>query len=188
VSETLDTVRLLLEQGAQWRPNSASELALVRRKLFECDPEVTLELVERLMKHAACTTDTIHNLLQTTAMRKHLVPVVRKLGLLGFDVRTAEQKREAKRQKEVNRQWALEELASRYNRENIYREIWSEPIQQVARRYGLSDVGLAKVCRKLNIPRPCRGYWAKKAAGKAIPRQPPLPELSTRVNWRGECQ
>jgi len=34
---------------------------------------------------------------------------------------------------------------------------------------------------KLNIPWPGRGYWAMKAAGKAIPKRPPLRELFT---WR----
>jgi hypothetical protein len=110
-------------------------------------------------------------------MRKHLVPVVRKLGLLGFDVRTREQKKEEKRQKEAYRKCALRQLASRYNRAKIYEEIWSEPIQHVAKRYGISDVGLAKVCRKLDVPRPGRGYWAIKAAGKRVPSRPPLPEL-----------
>ncbi len=37
-------------------------------------------------------------------------------------------------------------------REALYDEIWSEPVIEVAKRYGLSDVGLAKVCRKLRIP------------------------------------
>jgi len=35
-------------------------------------------------------------------------------------------------------------------RDEIYRDIWSEPIQRGAKRYGLSDVGLAKVWMKLN--------------------------------------
>lgn len=96
---------------------------------------------------------------------------------MGFDVRTAEQKAEEERQKEASRKWVLRQLMSRYNREKIYGEIWTEPIQHVAKRYGLSDVGLAKVCRKLNIPRPGRGYWAIKAAGKPIPTRPPLPDL-----------
>jgi hypothetical protein len=134
-------------------------------------------MVELMLKHNACTSDTIQTLLQTTAMRKHLVPVVRKLGLLGFAVRTMQQKREEKRQKEAYRRWALRELASRYKRDKIYEEIWSEPIQHVAKRYGISDVGLANVCRKLDVPRPGRGYWAIKAAGKRLPRKPPLPEL-----------
>jgi hypothetical protein len=178
VSETLDTFRLLLEHGALWRPDEAGELGLVRRNLYECEADVTLELVERLVKHTASTQETIHELLRTSAMKKHLIPVVRKLGLLGFDVRTQEQKREENRQKEVSRIWALRQVASRYNREEIYEAIWAEPIQHVAKRYNLSDVGLAKVCRKLNIPRPGRGYWAKKAAGKTMPRRPPLPKLA----------
>ena len=112
-------------------------------------------------------------------MKKHLMPEVRKFGLMGFDIRTREQKVEDERQKEVYRQWTLRQLASRYNRVQIYEEIWAEPIQHVARRYNISDVGLAKVCKKLNIPRPGLGYWAKKAAGKPIPKRPPLPELFT---------
>jgi len=65
--------------------------------------------------------------------------------------------------------------------EKVYGEIWAEPIQHVAKRYKLSDVGLAKVCRKPDIPRPGRGYWAIKAAGKPWPKQPPLPELSIQM-------
>ena len=70
-----------------------------------------------------------------------------------------------KRQEEAHRKWLLRDLISRYNREKIYEEIWAEPIMHVAKRYSLSDVGLGKVCKKLKIPRPGLGYWAKKAAG-----------------------
>ena len=59
-------------------------------------------------------------------------------------------------------------------REEIYRRIWSEPIQRVAKSYNISDVALGKICTKLRIPRPGRGYWAKKAAGKPLPKQPAL--------------
>jgi len=52
---------------------------------------------------------------------------------------------EEERQKEASRQWFLRELASRYERKKIIEEIWSELIQHVAKRYRLSDVGLAKV-------------------------------------------
>jgi hypothetical protein len=68
-------------------------------------------------------------------------------------------------------------LASRYNRDQLYEEVWSEPVMAVAKKYGLSDVGLAKICKKLDIPRPGSGYWAKKAVGKPIGKPPPLPPL-----------
>jgi Mor family transcriptional regulator len=174
ISNTRATIQLLLEHAALWRPDGAEQVARVRRSLLECEPDITLDLVERLMKHSACSNDTIRELLRTPTMKKHVTEIVRKFVGMGFDVRTTEQKAEDKRQKKISHEWALRELASRYNREEIYEEIWSEAIQKVAKKYNLSDVGLAKVCRKLNIPRPGRGYWAKKAAGKVVPKRPPL--------------
>ena len=41
-------------------------------------------------------------------------------------------------------------------------------MSEVATRFGISDVGLAKACRRANIPLPARGYWAKTQAGKLI--------------------
>lgn len=67
-------------------------------------------------------------------------------------------------------------LAS-YDRERLYREVWAEPTQKVAQRYGISDVALAKVCRQLRIPKPSRGHWAKKTSGRPVPGPPKLPNL-----------
>ncbi len=39
----------------------------------------------------------------------------------------------------------------------------------------MTDVGLAKLCRRLNIPIPGRGYWRKLETGKRVPRRPSLP-------------
>jgi hypothetical protein len=43
---------------------------------------------------------------------------------------------------------------------------------------GISDVMLGKVCRGLRIPKPGRGSWAKKAAGRPLEKRPPMPELN----------
>lgn len=52
------------------------------------------------------------------------------------------------------------------NRTQLYELVWISPITKLAEEYGLSDVGLSKICRKYQIPLPPRGYWAKLAAGK----------------------
>lgn len=62
------------------------------------------------------------------------------------------------------------------DRQTLYEEVWSEPVTTVAARYGLSDVGLAKICRSLAIPLPSRGYWAKIKAGKIMAKAP-LPKI-----------
>jgi len=58
------------------------------------------------------------------------------------------------------------DVGNQVDRETLYNEVWTEPVTVVAQRYGLSDVGLAKICRSLTIPLPSRGYWAKIKAGK----------------------
>ncbi len=64
-----------------------------------------------------------------------------------------------------------------YDREELYLKVWEQPMLKVAEEYGISSVALGKVCRKLAVPVPGRGYWAKLAHGHAVPKKPPLPKL-----------
>lgn len=61
-----------------------------------------------------------------------------------------------------------------YERETLYKEIWAEPVTIVSRRYGVSDVALRKICRRLNIPVPTNKHWANVKAGRksVIPKLP----------------
>jgi hypothetical protein len=59
------------------------------------------------------------------------------------------------------------------SREDLYELVWSKPVTELAKDFGLSDVALAKRCRKLGVPVPGRGYWARVEAGQT-PRQPKL--------------
>jgi len=59
-------------------------------------------------------------------------------------------------------------------RTELYNAVWSEPMVHVAAQLGLSDVGLAKLCARLRVPVPGRGYWAKVKAGYKV-KQKPLP-------------
>ena len=64
-----------------------------------------------------------------------------------------------------------------YDRKTLYREVWSDPVTDVAFKYGVSGNAIKKVCAALEIPVPPRGYWAKKAAGKPVGKIA-LPETS----------
>ena len=61
----------------------------------------------------------------------------------------------------------------RYGRAKLYEEVWIEAVTNVAKRYGISDVALRKICKKLAVPLPPLGYWARVAAR----RKPPTPSL-----------
>jgi hypothetical protein len=62
-------------------------------------------------------------------------------------------------------------------RQQLYDEVWAEPIIKVAARYGISDVGLKKVCKRNSVPVPARGYWRKVETGKKV-KHLPLPKMA----------
>ena len=64
-----------------------------------------------------------------------------------------------------------------YDREELYQKIWEKPMLKVAEEYGVSSVALGKTCRKLCVPVPGRGHWAKLAHGHQGVKKPPLPKL-----------
>ena len=61
------------------------------------------------------------------------------------------------------------------NREDLFKEVWAEPMTTIAKRYKVSSSFLARVCKRMNVPRPPRGYWAKLKVGRTTP-QPQLPD------------
>jgi hypothetical protein len=60
------------------------------------------------------------------------------------------------------------------SREDLYELAWSKPLSTLAKDFGISDVALAKRCKRLGIPVPGRGYWARVDAGQT-PHRPKLP-------------
>lgn len=66
-------------------------------------------------------------------------------------------------------------MARNFAREEFYELVWSKPMTQLAKEFAISDVALHKICKKHGIPNPPVGWWAKKAAGKAV-GQIPLPQ------------
>jgi hypothetical protein len=61
-------------------------------------------------------------------------------------------------------------------RSELYALVWEKAVQRVAADIGISNVALAKTCKKHRIPVPERGYWRRKEWGYKV-RQEPLPPL-----------
>ena len=68
-------------------------------------------------------------------------------------------------------------------RQELYEAVWTTPIVKLAAQCGMSDVGLAKRCRRLGIPIPGRGYWQKLETGKPVGKRPALPKDIRRNSW-----
>lgn len=61
--------------------------------------------------------------------------------------------------------------SNRISRAAVYDAVWLHPLATAAQEFGLSANGLAKLCDRLEIPRPSRSYWATPPAQ----RPPPAP-------------
>ena len=72
-------------------------------------------------------------------------------------------------------------------REELFFLVWERRSQEVARELGISDVALGKRCKKLQVPKPLPGYWAKVKAGKR-PRKPILKEFSEHLIERQKAR
>jgi hypothetical protein len=62
------------------------------------------------------------------------------------------------------------------SREDLHQQVWAEPMTAVAKRHGVSSNYLARICERLRVPHPPRGYWAKLKVGTADPK-PALPAV-----------
>lgn len=60
------------------------------------------------------------------------------------------------------------------SRQDLYERVWKTPLRKLATEFGISDVGLAKACRRHAVPTPPMGHWMRVEHGKTSER-PPLP-------------
>jgi integrase len=67
-----------------------------------------------------------------------------------------------------------DERGKAWDRATLYREVWIDPATTVAARYAVSSTFLKRICARLLIPTPPRGYWAQSPAAReprpALPR------------------
>ena len=61
-------------------------------------------------------------------------------------------------------------------REELYDLVWSRPMSTLAKELRLSSNALAKICDRLLVPHPARGYWSRPSDGRIErPALPPSP-------------
>lgn len=69
------------------------------------------------------------------------------------------------------------------SRQELYDRIWTTPVTELCREYGIRTADLVELCERHDIPRPPNGHWVKKLHGKSDPQRPlppcDKPELQT---------
>lgn len=58
------------------------------------------------------------------------------------------------------------------SRAKLYDLVWSKPLTDVARAFGVRDLHVARACDRYDIARPRAGHWQKLAYGKSVERPP----------------
>jgi hypothetical protein len=75
-------------------------------------------------------------------------------------------------------------------RQELYDRVWATPMSKLCREFGLSDVGLAKICKAHEVPYPPPGYWAKVHSGvpaRKLPLKPASDPALDEVRIRGRA-
>jgi hypothetical protein len=162
------TIEAVLGCGVRWEETDPEKLSRIRRALLNVANDHLKTIAVRLGRSEVCAPETYHELLRTPRMQERL----RTLGLVKKPV-TQREKQQVERERRAEE---AARLMCQYDRETLYGQVWSHPVQEVAKGYGVSGVRLGKVCRALNIPVPPPGYWAHVRSGAAV-RKPALPKL-----------
>ena len=55
-----------------------------------------------------------------------------------------------------------------FSRKELYDLVWAEPLSRLAKKYKISDNGLRKICKRMNIPIPAMGHWQKVQYGYRV--------------------
>src|SRR5262245_32586672 len=168
-------------------PNSAVRPHDLRRTLgsWLAASGYSLPLIGRALNHANVSTTAIYARLDLDPVRRALednATMMLAAGKHTVDTKTRRTHNTQQRRvvSEVDDRATLVRAAPgrsiSLSRDELYRRVWSRPVESVARELGISGRGLAKICTRFEIPVPPRGHWAKLAAGKRAPGIP-LPSI-----------
>lgn len=60
----------------------------------------------------------------------------------------------------------MEDIKRSYSREEFHELVWSTPIEELAKHFGLTTNLLIRICHNYLVPLPPKSYWSKISAGE----------------------
>jgi hypothetical protein len=188
----LSALEVLFKMGARWTETTAEEMKCIRHRLRDVNDASFTAILKLLAQGDYCSPAVLQELGRVPRIRQRMAAVGLVPGVGGPKDRwTGEPYRVPRarevatklgipipkpvlpppRQIEVGR-WRHQGEVIRLTRQALYERVWAEPVDSLAEAWGLSGRGLAKVCQRMGVPVPPRGYWAKVQHGKPQRRLP----------------
>jgi hypothetical protein len=195
-----DALRALFEAGLRWTSASTEAAAGMRHILRKLNDDTFIEVVALLAKSDYCAPEILKEIGRTPSMRKrfeglgyleknedlddrgrwayryrprptHATRVAR-----SFGVEPPKPTKQAPRRTPAYTRIGPARRNGqemRLTRKDLYERVWATPVAKLAAEWGISGPGLKKACKRLGVPVPPRGYWARREAGHR-PRRPRL--------------
>lgn len=198
----VETLRRIFAIGVRWERSTPEEIANLRRSLLKAADQVLVDLIKLLATSDYCSPEILKELGRTPSIRARMM----KVGFIpSGDRHDRFNQIRPTRSREVQKKFGVpvarpaqattasvprsvvvgarrpNESRVQLTREELFERVWSTAVSTLAREWGLSGPGLKKLCRRLVIPVPPRGYWAKLKAGRPV-RRPKLPVLLTETS------
>lgn len=196
--QRLDNLKRLFDVGVRWDHGTPDAIGHVRRLLLKASDNRFVELIKVLALADHCSPNVLRELARTPSMlarmkkvgfiqsrdkrgqASHPRPTHSGEVLKKFSIQPPVPRRSKRSSPPAPRSVVVGRQSGKpieLDREELFNRVWSKPVATVARDFGLSGPGLKKICVRLAIPVPPRGYWAKLSAGQSVKR-PRLPNLS----------
>lgn len=191
------TLAALFDVGIRWGAGSKEDIADVRRSLLRSAGSTFEGMMKLLSAKDYCSQEVLTELARTPAIRRRMKerglipdepgkrsrfdrsrPSRARRKLDKFGVKTPKLKKvQAPLPRAVRiGGWGRNGQDLEFDRQALFDRVWSTPVETLAGEWSLSGRGLAKACRRIKVPVPPRGYWAKVRAGQHV-RRPKLPKL-----------
>ena len=184
----LETLETVFRAGGRWTQTTTEELKAIRSDLRRASDAEFVDVLQLLTGGDYCSPEVLRDLCRTPAMRQRM----RKVGLLpsrrpAHDPRGVQSEPGWQTRKLLDKVGIvlpkppktpsiplLAEIGERrrggtllrLSREALYERVWAEPVESLAKVWGLSGRGLAKACKRMGVPVPPRGYWARVQHGQ----------------------
>jgi hypothetical protein len=194
-SRGFDIVQSIFRSGVRWETENPEQISSVRRALLKLSNSSFVDVMKLLATEDYCSDAILQELGRTLSMRARM-KAVGFIPTASGNSRSFYQPRPTKSQEVLARfnivlpkppppllpgwvvigNWRREGQEIHLTRSELFERVWSEPVEKLAKEWGLSGRGLGKACAKMRIPVPPRGFWAKTEHGHTVLR-PRLPDL-----------